>query len=294
MIDHLKQMAIFAKVQEKGSFKAAAQDLGLSPSRISETVSDLEQHLGVTLFYRTTRKITLTNEGNIFYARVVDMLRSAEAGFDELSALSENPAGVLRISLPAFMATGPLSTAIANFARQYPNVSLSVTYTDRSVGLVEDGLDLNIRVGWLDDSSMMSRKLATGTRLLVAGAEYASVRDMPQRPSDLKSWDWIHYRQRADATEFISPTGQTEKVTIKAQLEIDSIDALNHFVHQNLGVTILPSYLALAGVASGKLVQLLPDWKLRPLGIYAVWPDRWRRESLTLLLVRFLSEQELC
>lgn len=294
MIDHLRQMAIFAKVVEKGSFRAAAQELGLAPSRISETVSELEKHLGVTLLYRSTRKISLTNEGAILNARVTDMLRSAEAGFDELNELSESPTGILRISLPAFMATGPLSTAIVKFAQQYPKVSLTITYTDRNVGLIEDGLDVNIRVGWLDDSSMMSRKLAEGQRVLVAGTEYASRRDTPQRPSDLENWDWIHYRQRSEATEFTSPSGQTEKVAAKAQLEVDNIDALNHIVQQNLGVTILPSYLAFEGVASGKLVQLLPEWTMRPLGIYAVWPDRSRRQSLTQLFVRFLSEQELC
>ena len=294
MIDQLRLMAIFARVVEKGTFKAAAQDLGLAPSRISESVSELEQYLGITLLYRTTRKITLTNEGSIFHARVLEMLRSAEAGLDELNALSETPAGDLRVSLPAFMATGPLSTAIASFARLYPNVSLSVTYTDRSVRLVEDGFDLNIRVGWLDDSSLMSRKLAEGQRLLVAGAAYAEQKELPEDPDDLASWDWIHYAQRSRIVEFAAPDGRTGKVTVNAQIEIDNIDALNHFVHQNLGVSILPSYLALPGIASGKLVHLLPDWKLRPLGIYAVWPDRWRRESLTLLLVRFLSEQKLC
>lgn len=294
MIDHLRHMAIFAKVVEKGSFRAAAKDVNLAPSRISETVSELEKHLGVTLLYRTTRKITLTNEGSIFYPRVVEMLRSAEAGLDELSDLSDNPVGSLRMSLPAFMASGPLSTAIANFSRRYPKVTLSVSYTDHNMRLIEDGFDLNIRVGWLDDSSMMSRKLAEGQRLLVVGSEYVRQRNMPEQPSDLADWDWIHFQQRSDTIEFTSSTGHIQKVAVNAQIHIDNIDALNHFVNQNLGVSILPSFLAVPGIQAGKLVQLLPDWKLRPLGIYVVWPDRWRRESLTLLFVRFLSEQELC
>jgi len=294
LIDHLRHMAIFAKVVEKGSFKAAAKDIGLASSRASEIVSDLEQHLGVTLLYRTTRKLTLTNEGNIFYSRVLDMLNSVEAGINDLNALSEKPVGTLRISIPAFMATGPLSTAIANFAHRYPNIALSIAFTDHSVGLIEDGFDLNIRVGWLDDSSMMYRKLAEGQRVLVVGSEYARGRDLPQSPSQLEDWDWIHYQQRSKAIEFTSPAGQLETVTVNAQVEIDSIDALHHFARQNLGVTILPSYLALPDVESGRLVRLLPDWRLRKLGIYAVWPDRWHRESLALRLVEFLSDQELC
>jgi DNA-binding transcriptional LysR family regulator len=294
MIDHLRQMAIFARVVEKGSFRAAAKDVGLAPSRISETVSELEVFLGTTLLYRSTRKLTLTNEGRIFYARVVEMLRSAEAGLNELNALSLDPSGALRISIPAFLSSGPLSTAIAAFARQHPNVAFSVAYTDHPMGLIDDGFDLNVRVGWLDDSSMMSRKLAEGQRVLVAGTDYARQRNTPQRPSDLEEWDWIRYQPRADTTEFTSTTGQIEKVTGKAQIEVDSIDAVYHFAIQNMGVTILPSFLAERGISTGALVRLLPDWRLRQLGIYAVWPDRSRRESLTLLFVRFLAEQGLC
>ncbi len=294
MIDHLKQMAIFARVVSNGSFRAAAKDVGLAPSRISETVSELEAYLGVTLLYRTTRKITLTNEGRIFYARVVDMMQSAEAGLNDLNALSMEPVGALRISLPAFLAAGPLSTAIATFARRYPQVALSVAYSDQPVGLIEDGFDLNVRVGWLEDSSMMSRKLADGQRYLVAGTDYAQGRKTPNRPADLEDWDWIRYQQRADTTEFTSPSGQTEKVTGQAQIEVDSVEALYHIATQNMGATILPSFLAERGIASGALVRLLPEWSLRPLGIYAVWPDSSRRESLTLLFVRYLAEQGLC
>jgi len=294
MIDHLRQMAIFARVVDEGSFRAAAKDIGLAPSRISETVSELEAYLGVTLLYRTTRKITLTNEGRIFYARVVEMLRSAESGLNELNALSLDPVGALRISIPAFLASGPLSTAIADFARLHPNVAFSVDYSDHPRTLVEDGYDLNVRVGWLDDSAMMARKLAEGQRYLVAGADYVRQRKMPKRPADLEDWDWIRYRQRSDTTEFVSPKGKTEKVTGNAQIEVDSIDAVFHLAKQNMGATVLPSFLAERGIASGELVRLLPDWELRKLGIYVVWADKSRRESLTLLFVRFLADQGLC
>ncbi|MGB7206950.1 MAG: LysR family transcriptional regulator [Anderseniella sp.] len=294
MIDHLRQMAIFARVVDEGSFRAAAKDIGLAPSRISETVSELEEYLGVTLLYRTTRKITLTNEGRLFYARVVEMLRSAETGLNELNALSLDPVGALRIAIPAFLTSGPLSNAVGQFARLHPNVAFSVTYTDQPLDLIENGLDLSILVGRLDDSSMMSQKLADGQRVLVAGVEYARQRKSPKRPSDLEEWDWIRYKPRAEITEFTSPKGVTESVTGNAQVEVDSIDAVYHFATQNTGVTILPSFLAERGIASGDLVQLLPEWRLRPLGIYAIWADKSRRESLTLLFVRFLAEKGLC
>lgn len=294
MIDHLRQMAIFARVVDEGSFRGAAKDIGLAPSRISETVSELETYLGTTLLYRTTRKITLTNEGRMFYGRVVEMLRSAETGLNELNALSLDPVGALRISMPAFMAQGALSKAIATFAQLHPNVAFSVVYTDHTTKLIEDGFDLNIRVGWLKDSAMMSRKLADGQRVLVAGTQYVQGRRQPNRPSDLEDWDWVRYRQRADTTEFTSLTGEVEKVTGNAQIEVDAIDAVYFFATHNMGATVLPSFLAERGIAAGKLVRLLPEWTLRPLGIYAVWPDKSRRESLTLLFVRYLADQGLC
>ena len=294
MIEYLKHMAVFARVVDEGTFRGAARDLGLSPSRVSETVSDLEAHLGVTLLNRTTRKIALTHEGRQFHIRVKDMLRIAETGIDELNTLSQEPVGSLRISIPAFFTTGPISTAVASFTKMHPNVAISVNYSDSPVGLIETGFDLNIRVGWLDDSSMMSRKLGEGQRFLVAGKDYASQRDMPERPSDLESWNWIRFKHRPDATSFTDANAVSEKVIGNAQIEVDSVDALNHMVLQDVGVTVLPSFLAERGIAAGKLVRLLPHWNLRPLGIYAVWPNSSRRENLTLLFVRYLAERDLC
>ncbi|MEM6465198.1 MAG: LysR family transcriptional regulator [Pseudomonadota bacterium] len=294
MIDNLKQMAIFARVVDEGSFRAAAKEIGLSPSRISETVSDLEDYLGITLLHRTTRRIALTNEGRMLYARVVDMMRSAEAGLNELNALSHEPVGALRISIPAFLAVGPLTSAIASFAKLHPNVAFTVAYTDNQLDLIEDGFDMSIRAGWLEDSSMMSRKFAEGQRVLVAGTAYASQRPEPKQPSDMEDWDWLRYKNRSDTTKFTHLDGRTENVTGRSQIEVDSIDALYHLATENVGATILPSFLAAKGEAEDKLVKLLPDWQLSPIGIYAVWPDKSRRESLTLLFVRHLAEQGLC
>jgi DNA-binding transcriptional LysR family regulator len=292
MIEHLRHMAIFARVVDEGSFRAAAKAIGLAPSRVSETVSELETYLGVTLLYRTTRKIALTNEGRMFFARVTEMLRSAETGLNELNALSLEPVGALRLSMPAYMSSSSLATAIAEFSRRHPQVALSVSFSDARTDLLNDGFDVNIRAGWLDDSSMMSRKLGESERALVAGAGYAATRARPLHPSDLEDWDWIRYKHRPDMTTLIGPAGDTVKVLGQSRLEADSIDALYHFTVQNLGVTVLPEHLVARGEAAGTLIRLLPDWKLRPLGIYAVWPDTSRRESLTLLFVRFIADWE--
>ncbi|MDP5219815.1 LysR family transcriptional regulator [Ruegeria sp. 2205SS24-7] len=289
MIDHLRHMAIFARVVDEGSFRGAAKSIGLAPSRISETVTDLENFLGVTLLYRTTRKIALTNEGRVFYGRAVEMIRSAETGLNELNTLSVEPVGALRVSVPAFMSSSALLTAMGKFARTHPHVALTLSFTDRPVDLIDDGFDLNIRVGWLDDSSMMSRKLGEIGRALVSGAGYAASRPKPKHPDELEDWDWISYAQRSDTIEFVSSNEKIARVAGKSQIQVDNVDALHHLTQQNLGITVLPHYLAERGLKLGNFVELLPDWKLRPLGIYAVWPDQSRRENLTVHFVRFLA-----
>ena len=288
MIDHLRQMAIFARVVDEGSFRAAAKALGLAPSRISETVTELENFLGVTLLYRTTRRIALSNEGRMFYARVADMLHSAESGLNELNALSLEPVGALRISMPAFMSSSALSKKIAEFVRLHPHVALSLAFTDMRMDLMEDGFDVNIRVGWLDDSSMMSRRLGQSERALVVGTHYAATRPAPKVPGDLEDWDWLRYKHRSDVTELTSARGETVRVVGQSRLEVDNIEAVYYFACQNLGVTVLPEHLAAQGVAEGKLMRLFPEWQLKPLGIFAVWPDKSRRENLTVMFVRFL------
>lgn len=290
MIEHLRHMAIFARVVDEGSFRGAARAIGVSPSRVSETVSDLENFLGVTLLYRTTRKIALTNEGRMFYARAAEMLRCAESGLNELNALSLEPVGALRVSMPAFMSSSALATAAAEFVRRHPQVAVSLTFTDGRMDLLQDGYDVNIRAGWLDDSSMMSRKLGESERALVAGTGYAATRPRPSHPSEMEDWDWLRYKHRSDHTTLHGPKGERVKVLGQARLEVDSIDALYHFTCQNLGATVVPEHLAAHGEATGKLVRLLPEWRLIPLGFFAVWPDTSRRESLTLLFVRFVAE----
>lgn len=289
MIDHLKHMAVFARVVDKGSFRAAAQDIGVAPSRISQTVTDLENYLGTTLLYRTTRKLALTSEGRALYARVTEMLRSAEAGLNEINATVDEPVGALQVSVPVFLSSSNLSTAIAKFIGQYPNVALTLSYSDRPVELIENGFDLAIRAGWLEDSAMMSRELGKLDRVVVAGADYAKARSVPERPADMEEWDWIRYAQRADTIEFTSKTGKSEKVTGQSQILVDSPDALYQFAALNMGATVLPENLAEKGIATGALVRLLPNWNLPKLGLYAIWPGSSRRETLTLLFVRFLA-----
>lgn len=291
MIEKLRGMAIFATVVEQGSFRGAARHLGLAPSRISQTVSNLEKDLGVTLLYRSTRQLSLSNEGRILFAKVTEMLEAAENGLDAISPLSEEPAGELRVTAPAFLTQTEFMDALAGFAHAFPHVLLKLTFTDRVSNMIKDGFDVSIRAGWLEDTEFLARKISQIDRVLVASPEYLASKPAPSHPTELEQWDWVRFEMRPDRTDMTHANGEKASVVGKSQVSVDAADALYEFAVRGLGLTEIPEHLAKRGFDRGELVHVLPEWSLRALGLHAVWPDASRRASLTLMFVRFLAEQ---
>ena len=243
--------------------------------------------------HRTTRKLSLTPEGEKLYAHVENITKHAEAGLNEINSVGDEPVGSLKISLPAFLASSEISAAIAEFVQTYPKVNLSLNYTDQVINIMDEGLDLSIRVGWLEDSSLMARKIGESKRFLVASSKYASKHQPPMHPSDLKQWDWVHFSMRGSTVDFTSPNGEVVCICEKSRVNVNSALAISHFVSENLGLGILPENLVKKQLAREELIHILPNWQLKPLGYYAVWPNNARRENLTLLLVRFLAKRGL-
>ncbi|MFN3199556.1 MAG: LysR substrate-binding domain-containing protein [Bradymonadia bacterium] len=290
MIEKLRGIAIFAHVIDRGSFRAAAQHLGLSPSRVSQAVSDLEGELGVTLLYRSTRRLSLSNEGRIFYEKARLMLDAAESGLDALSALSSEPAGELRITAPAFLTQTRMMDAFASFAQAFPKVDLHFSFSDHPKNIIKEGYDLAFRAGAHEDCALLARKLGYAARCLVASPAYVQGKAQPEHPSDLESWHWIRFTMRNDRTVFTSPEGETISVLGQNSVHVDSAIALYDFTVRGLGLTVIPEHLARLGFEQGTLVHVLPDWQLPPLSLFAIWPGQPRREGLTLQCVRFLAE----
>ena len=176
MLDQLRQIAIFAKTVDHGSFRAAARSLRLSPSVLSHHVTQLEQSLGTALIYRSTRKLSLTPDGERLLTAARAMLDAAEAGLQEVSNQRQQPSGMLRVTVPAVLAQSELVDRMANFATGYPNVRLSLDFSDVRRELIGDGFDVAIRMGWLEDSSLKARKLFDVDRRLVAAMCYLETR----------------------------------------------------------------------------------------------------------------------
>ncbi|MEL7461556.1 MAG: LysR substrate-binding domain-containing protein [Pseudomonadota bacterium] len=291
MIDKLRSIAIFATVVDAGTFRAAAATLGLAPSRVSETVSALEKSLGVTLLYRSTRQLSLTSEGRILHEKAQQMLASAESGLDAINPASADPHGALRVTAPAFVVQTGLVDTFAEFARAYPRIALTFDFSDEPRDLIRDGFDVSIRAGWLDDSDFMSRSIGQADRLLVASPDYVADRPAPTRPADLEDWDWVRFAMRPEKTELTGPDAQIVTVTGRSHVLVNTAEALYEFAARGLGVTAIPEHLACRGFDRGDLVHVLPQWSLKALGLYAVWPDQSRRETLTTLFVRFLADR---
>lgn len=290
MIDKLRAIAIFGAVVNQGSFRGAARNLGLSPSRVSETISDLENSLGVTLLYRSTRQLSLTHEGRLLHGKAKEMIAAAESGLDAINPHSKEPSGALRVTAPKFVTQSHLMDDFSQFSKSFPKIDIEFHFSDHPSNLIKDNFDVGIRVGLLEDSDLITRNIGQMERLLVASPDYVKHKGNPKRPADLEEWDWIRFVVRPNMVELTGADGKTHAISGRSHISVNSAEALYEFAMRGLGVTGIPDQLAFQGFERGDLIHVLPDWKLPPLDMQAFWPNNAKRENLTNLFVRFLAK----
>ena len=285
MIDDYRSLAVFVAVAEAGSLSAAGRRLKLSTSVVSHHLSRLEARQGVTLFFRSTRAMSLTPEGHAALEPARRMVAAGEEALDALGADSDEPVGALRVTMPAFGENSPLRRVLWDFARRHPLVAISLFTSDMPVDLVKDGFDLAIRLGTLSDSSLKSRRIGEFHRRLVAAPAYLADRVPPQTPEELAALDFISVAQLRGAVtlhrEGRSVTFEPERI----QIEVNSVTSAKSAVMGGLGIWHLPLSEIEDELAQGTLVPVLPDWSLASLGIYAVWPDIGPQKALTRRLI---------
>lgn len=289
MIDDLRCIAIFAKVAEEGSFSAASRALGLSTSVVSHHVKVLETRHGVTLLRRSTRALSLTDEGTKLLRSAKRMVDAAEDGLNAIADTSIAPAGSFRITVPTFLANSAHESAIWQFSRHYPNVSTTVCSTDAPVNLIEEGFDLAIRLGKVADSSLASQKIGTFERCLVAAPAYLETIDLPTTPKDLVACNFVSLDTLP--TKFVLQRGSS-KTTIHpsiSNLHLDSIASARSALLAGLGMQRLPLSEVEDDLSVGRLVRVLPEWSLPTLKIYAAWPDSGQPRGLLRLFLEFLT-----
>ncbi|MBN9228255.1 MULTISPECIES: LysR family transcriptional regulator [Legionella] len=289
MIDELRALAIFAKVVEAGSFRSAAKTLKLSPSVVSHHVAQLEERLGVALLYRSTRRLSLTYEGDKLFISAKAMLSAAEKGLNGIAYHAPEPTGKLNLTLPAMLTKSPLVDDIAAFAKAFPKVALSISFSDIQLDLIRESIDLAIRIGNLQDSTLKSKRLFTMKRKIVIAPSVMNRHKSPRKLKDLLKWDWIGLKMRPNTKTLINQKGQTYIIDFEPRIIVDSMDAACQLAIAGLGLVTPPAFFVAEDINQGRLVEPLPEWQAESLPIYAVWPPNASKESLTYRLITFLE-----
>ncbi|MEP9319333.1 LysR family transcriptional regulator [Pseudomonas sp. LABIM340] len=275
-MDNLRGMAVFATVVARGSMAAAAEALGMTPSAVSQQIRKLETHAQVTLLHRTTRKLTLTEAGEAFYRSCAQMLAIAEEAEQRLGEWREAPVGELRLAAPVGFSGKLITEALRPLLENHRQLRLQLFFHDEQIDLVEQRIDLAIRVGTLSDSSLVARHLAEWNNVICAAPAY--LRRMPaiDHPQQLQGVDWLSLNTVAHQAylNFSGPGGETCKLRLEARVAANSMIALRQFTLDGLGVSAQPEPEVREALEEGRLVRLLPEWTLPPFGIYAVTPRR--------------------
>ena len=290
-MDKFREMQAFAAVVDAGSFVKAADALGQSKAAVSRYVGELEGRLGVRLLHRTTRRLSLTEEGQVFHARCKDLLAVVDEAEAEVSARTGEAVGQLRVNVPVTFGLLHLAPLWAEFMAQHPKVSLDVTLTDRVVDLLEEGYDLAVRIARLPSSSLVSRKLSSTRLILCASPKYVRQHGAPTDLSELATRPVIAYTllSMGEHWEFVGPDGPVT-VTVAPRMRANSGETCVAAALAHQGLVLQPSFLVGAHLKSGALVELLPQFRSIELGIHAVYPTRKHVTPKVRLLLDFLVE----
>jgi len=291
-MDRLEAMKLFISVAEQGSFTAAASKLGLARSVVTRQIAALEQHLGIKLMTRSTRRLSLTSAGSAYLEKcrvILDLVQEAEDGVVEERVA---PSGPLRISLPLSYGLRCLLPLLLAFSRTFPDVVLAMNFSDRQLNLIEEGIDLSIRVTSHLNPDDIVRRLGSIRLLTVASPAYLTRKGRPLHPDDLQHHDCFGYSSQMDNPPWhFNVDGRLQAVQVPLTLYANNGDALAAAAGQGMGITMAPEFIVAEPVADGRLEVLLSAYEPPPLGIYAVLPSNRYIPHRIRVLIDFLSER---
>jgi DNA-binding transcriptional LysR family regulator len=290
-MDKVQEMTSYVAVVEAGSFVAAADAIGQSKAAVSRHVGDLERRLGTRLLQRTTRRLSMTPEGQAFYARCKELLSAIDEAESELTMTHAEPTGLIRINAPLTFGVLQLAPLWGRFCDQHPKVKLDITLTDRVADLVEEGYDLAVRISRMPSSTLISRKLASTRMLLCASDAYLNKHGVPRQPADLGTHRVISYTYLAtqDEWQFTGPNG-VESVRINATIHTNNGDTCRRAALDDQGIVLQPDFIVGEDVKRGRLIELMPEYRAVELGVYAVYPSRKYLPLKIRRLVDFLVQ----
>ena len=290
-MDDLKRMVIFSHVVETKSFSAAARRLGIARSAISRHIALLEQSVGVRLLNRTTRSLSLTEAGETYYQSCARIVAEAQQATRRISRLRDEPTGTLRVAGPTSFGS-QLASLVTAFMQQYSGLNVDLLLDDRVVDMVEEGIDVSVRIGWLSDSTLVARKLCDSPRLLCASPTYIEQRGRAETPAQLAGHEWIIFSLLPTPYHWtFARNGKQNAVHAKGRIKTNSTVALHTFVLGGAGIAALSNFMIADDIRAGRLERLLPDYDCGSAGIYAVYPDRRYQQARVRLFIDFLENR---
>ncbi|WP_193200286.1 LysR family transcriptional regulator [Nostoc sp. MG11] len=292
-MDKLKSLMIFMRSAQCGSFSEAARQLGMAPSAVSRAVLRLEDDLGVRLLGRTTRSLTLTEDGNRFYQRVQQILNDLEEAELEVKRSQSLPTGTLRIDLSFAFGKLHIAPALLQFATQYPELKLNVSFNDRLIDLVEEGIDATVRIGLSSDSSLIMHYLATARYITCASPQYLAQNGMPTTPTELlqhRTVNFIYPQSRQEPTWKFEQDGKEIDLAVNSYLRFDNSEVILEAVIQGAGVVQLPKFIAANAIALGHLQPILQSYAPQVgLPIAVLYPQKRYLSAKVRVFVEFMT-----
>ncbi|MBL0351199.1 MAG: LysR family transcriptional regulator [Dechloromonas sp.] len=291
-MDRLDAMRLFVRVAELDSFSAVALQAGVARSVVTRKIAALETHLGVKLMARSTRRLALTSAGSAYLEKCRVVLNLVEAAEADVAEERLTPRGNIRISLPLSFGLKRLAPLLLDFSQRYPEVALDMDYGDRRINLIEEGIDLAIRITPQLESGDVARKIGTGRMLVVAAPQYLARHGRPQHPAELAHHECLGYTNVGSPMLWqFMVNGQLESFPVRSRINANNGDVLTEAAAQGLGITLQPDFIAASCLDAGRVEQILADFAIPELGIYAMLPGNRHVPHRVRVLMDMLSAE---
>ena len=292
-MDSLNDIAVFVRVVDSGSFTAAAERLGISKSVVSKYVTRLEDRLGARLLNRTTRRLSLTEAGSVFYERSRQGLADIEDAQAEVSRLQGEPRGKLRLNAPMSFGILHVAPALPEFLNLHPDVTVDMNLDDRIVDMIEEGFDVSVRISELPDSSLVARRLGPCHHAIVATPAYLERCGTPRTPEELRDHNIITYRYQESALEwhFLTPGNKPISVAVSGSLMMNNSLAVREALLEGVGITRTPTFVVGKDIQEGRLIPVLREYQILEVTIFLVYPQRRHLSPKVRAFVDFMAKR---